>query len=392
MNILVVNCGSSSLKIQLFAVDRIRLTPLARGAVERIGPHASLVWCDGAERESRHERTIADWQTALADLVDLLRARGHAIDAIGHRVVHGGAYCEPTRINDAVVAAIEGARHFAPLHNGPSIEGIRAARTRFPATPMVAVFDTAFHAAMPPVAASYALPEELSHKLGVRRYGYHGIAHRSMSERYAAVTAANADALSIVTLQLGNGCSVAAVRARASVDTSMGFTPLDGLVMGTRSGDLDPAVITYLIREHGMSAEQVDEMLNRDSGLLGISGNSPDMSTLLDAESRGDERAHAAIELFCYRARKYIGAYMAVLGVPQAVVFGGGIGERSPEIRRRICEPIAPLGLVIDRVRNDQLDGREGRFHSDDSAIAAWVIPSNEERVIARDTHSVLVA
>ena len=392
VNVLVVNCGSSSLKVQLFSADRSHLTSFAWGAVERIGPHAVFVCCNDGERSTHYERATQDWQTALAALVDLLGESARSIDAIGHRVVHGGAYCEPTRIDDAVVAAIEGSRHFAPLHNGPSLEGIRAARSRFPATPMVAVFDTAFHASMPPVAASYALPHQLSLAYRLRRYGYHGIAHRSMSERYAELAGFAVDGLSIVTLQLGNGCSVAAVRGRGSVDTSMGFTPLEGLVMGTRSGDLDPAVVTYLCRECGMLPEQVDEMLNSQSGLLGVSGTSSDMAHLLDQEARGDERAHAAIELFCYRARKYIGAYMAVLGVPQAVVFGGGIGEHAPAVRRRITEPLAPLGIEIDIEANDALVGAEGRFSTDASRISAYVIPSDEERIIAKDTYDLLVA
>lgn len=390
MRILVVNCGSSSLKLRLFEVDGGQIRALADGAVERIGPEAALAFREG-ERVVRRTEAIGDWGAALGGLLHLLGDdRRVSIEGVGHRVVHGGALHQPAVIDDAVVAAIEGARRFAPLHNGPSLEGIRAARAHLPGVPMLAVFDTAFHAVMPDVAAQYALPWEVAERYGVRRYGYHGIAHRSMSERYAELTGTPPDDVSIITLQLGNGCSAAAVRGRGSIDTSMGFTPLEGLVMGTRSGDLDPAVVTYLVREHGMAAEEVDAMLNHRSGLLGVSGSSGDMAALLDAEARGDGRARAAVELFCYRARKQVGAYMAALGTVQAVVFGGGIGERAPEVRRRTVEPLAALGLRLDGGRNAAVVGAEGRISADDSALGVWVIPSDEERVIARDTHEVL--
>ena len=243
---------------------------------------------------------------------------------------------------------------------------------------------------MPDVAARYALPREVSADAGIRRYGYHGLAHRSMSERYAELAGIVLDDISIITLQLGNGCSAAAVRGRGSIDTSMGFTPLEGLVMGTRSGDLDPAVVLYLQRTRGMSPDDVDAMLNHRSGLLGVSGTSGDMAVLLNAEARGDTAAGAAIDLFCYRVRKYIGAYVAVLGSVQAVVFGGGIGEHAPKVRRRICEPLGKLGLTVDTERNAALTSGEGRFSTDGSAIAAYVIPSDEERIIAQETFDFL--
>ena len=393
VDILVVNCGSSSLKLRLLAVDARSATSRAEGAVEAIGPGAVLTLRVAGEREVRRAAPILDWHSALGQLLDLLGPEvREAIDGVGHRVVHGGTFTQPAVIDDSVVAAIAAARRLAPLHNGPSLEGIQAAREHLHGVPMVAVFDTAFHATMPAVAAEYALPQELSLKHGVRRYGYHGIAHRSMSERFAALTGRRPEDVSIVTLQLGNGCSAAAVRGRASLDTSMGFTPVEGLVMGTRPGDVDPAVITYLQREQGLSADEIDHLLNHESGLRGVSGTSSDMARLLAEEAQGHPRAHAAVELFCYRAQKYIGAYLAVLGRVQAVVFGGGIGERAPEVRRRICEPLAPLGISVDTERNAALTGGEGRFSSEASAIGAYVIPSDEARVIARDTYDVLSA
>jgi acetate kinase len=255
---------------------------------------------------------------------------------------------------------------------------------------MVAVFDTTFHNTLPQYASHYALPQELTLKHGLRRYGYHGIAHRSMTERYAELAGASPDSVSLITLQLGNGCSATAVRDGVSVDTSMGFTPLEGLMMGTRPGDVDPGALSYLLREAGVSAGELDDVLNHRSGLLGISGSSGDMAALLAEEAQGHPRAHDAIEMFCYRVRKYVGAYIAVLGRVDVIVFGGGIGERSPEIRRRICEPLEPLGVRLDGERNTALTGAEGRISTDESRIAAWVIPSDEERIIARDTFDLL--
>jgi acetate kinase len=391
MNILVVNCGSSSVKLRLLHADHARATPIADSSVERLGPEATLSARRANGEVVRRQESIEGWGLAIGTLLDVLgEGSPLRIDAIGHRVVQGGEFYEPTLIDDDVIAAIDRARHLAPLHNGPALDGIRAIRQRLPDTPMVAVFDTAFHASMPTEAAHYALPEEMAANWGLRRYGYHGIAHRSMSERFGELTRTPLDNVALVTLQLGNGCSAAAVRGRASIDTSMGFTPVEGLVMGTRPGDLDPSVVTYLQREHGVSPEDVETMLNHQSGLLGVSGTTADMAGLLEQEAQGHLRAHAAIEMFGYRVRKYIGAYVAVLGKTQAVVFGGGIGERSPEVRRRICEPLGVLGILIDRGANSSLLGTEGRFTADASPIAAWVISSDEERVIARDTYDTL--
>jgi acetate kinase len=391
MNVLSINCGSSSLKLRLVEIDARHATPLAEGAVEAIGPNAVVVFQTSGGPSVRNFEAIGDHGAALNRLLSLLgEEQRQQIDAVGHRVVHGGALLQPEIINDEILQAIDAARRFAPLHNGPSLEGIRAAQQHLHDVPMVAVFDTAFHGSMPAVAANYALPQELTIKHGLRRYGYHGIAHRSMAERYVELTQVPQPDVSIVTLQLGNGCSATAVQGGASIDTSMGFTPLEGLVMGTRPGDVDPSIVTYLQREQVMSPGDIDQMLNHSSGLLGMSGSSADMAALLDEEAQGYPRAHDAIELFCYRVRKYIGAYLAVLGQVQAVVFGGGIGERAPEIRRRICEPLRLIGLRIDAARNAALGGGEGKFSSDSSPIAAYVIPSDEQRIIARDTFDLL--
>ncbi len=390
MNVLTINCGSSSLKMRLCAVNESSVAALANGSVEAIGAGAVVTFETSGTSAARSPGPIRDYGTALRTLLDLLGSdHRQSIDAVGHRVVQGGSFAQPAVVDDEVLRAIDAGRRLAPLHNGPSLEGIVAARELLPDVPMVAVFDTTFHTAMPAAASHYALPQELTLKHGLRRYGYHGIAHRSMTERYAELTGTPHDGVCIITLQLGHGCSATAVSRGVSVDTSMGFTPLEGLVMGTRPGDVDPGVISYLLREAGVSVHDLDRILNQESGLLGISGSSADMATLLAEETQGHPRAHAAIEMFCYRVRKYIGAYLAVLAGAQAIVFGGGIGERSAEIRRRICEPLAPLGLGIDVEKNASLGG-EGSLHASGSRIAAYVIATDEERIIARDTYDVL--
>ncbi len=391
MNILTINCGSSSLKMRLCAVDELTARTLAEGAVEVLGVDAVVSFQVGDGLPSQTRTAIGDHAIAFRTLLDLLGDDlQRSIAGIGHRVVQGGVFSQPTVIDDVVLRAIDAGRAIAPLHNGPSLDGIVAAREHLPDIPMVAVFDSAFHATMPAVASQYALPNDVTLKYGLWRHGYHGIAHRSMTERYAELTGTPHDEVSIITLQLGSGCSATAVRAGVSVDTSMGFTPLEGLMMGTRPGDVDPGVLSYLLREAGVALEDLDHMLNRESGLLGVSGSSADMSVLLQEEAEGHPRARDAIELFCYRVRKYIGAYFAVLGHVQSVVFGGGIGERSPEIRRRICEPLEPLGLQLDSKRNATATGSERRLSHDGSPTSLWAIPSDEERIIARDTFDIL--
>jgi acetate kinase len=364
VNVLVLNCGSSSLKFQLLAMPAEER--LARGVVERI---------DG------------EYVDAVQRALDEAGARsGTRIDAVGHRIVHGGhRFTEAVVIDEEVTAALDALADLAPLHNGPGVAGIRAARAVLEArVPMVAAFDTAFHVTMPPRAARYALPYELAERHHVRRYGFHGLSYRYVTGRYASLTSTPVSRATFVALHLGNGCSAVAVRDGVSVDTSMGFTPLEGLVMGTRAGDVDPSVIGHLARAEGVAEAEVESWLNERSGLLGVSGRSGDMRDLLASEAN-DARAALAVDLFCYRARKYVGAYLAALGGAQAVVFTGGIGEHNPQVRRRICEDMAWCGLTLDERRNRATVGTEGVISADGAAVGAYVIPTDEELIIARD-------
>jgi acetate kinase len=385
MNVLALNCGSSSIKFRIFTFEGGAERRVAHGAVERIGDAATVAFAqeDGAtvnatERVADHAagvRRVLDWTSTVA-----------RIDAVGHRVVHGGArFTAPTPIDDAVIAEIEALERLAPLHNAPALAGIRFARTHLRGVPMVAVFDTAFHASLPDRAARYAIPWELAERHGIRRYGFHGTSYRSVLARYARLTGGASERARVVALHLGNGASITAVDGGRSVDTSMGLTPLEGLVMGTRSGDLDPAIVPYLVREEGVTAETAGRWLNERSGLLGLSGRSADVRDLLAAEPT-DTRARLALEIFCYRARKYVGSYFTVLGGADAVIFTGGIGEHSPEIRERIGHGLEWAGVAIDPVRNAAARGVEARISRDGGALGVWTIPTDEERVIAEDT------
>ncbi len=391
MRILTVNCGSSSLKLALCDVTTSDVRRISTVSVDAIGGDATISSHGGASRDgSRRPAVAAGHRAALDSSLDSLGSdHGLSVEAIGHRVVQGGRYVSPSVIDEPVTRAIREALPLAPLHNAPSLAGIEAAAARFPGTPMVAVFDSAFHATIPEVARRYALPEDIPLPGGIRRHGYHGIAHRSLVERYAAITREDPAGVTLVTLQLGSGCSAAAVRGGVSVDTSMGFTPLEGLVMGTRPGDVDPGALLYLLREGHITPEKLDVLLNHRSGLLALSGTTSDMSELLRLAAAGDERADIAIEVFCYRVRKYIGAYVAVLGNARAVVFGGGIA-RSPEIRRRICERLGVFGVTFDAAKNEALRDTEGALSAANGRMEAWFIPTDEERVIARDTFTVL--
>jgi acetate kinase len=312
------------------------------------------------------------------------------IRAVGHRVVHGGeAFAAPVEVTAEVERAIESHVDLAPLHNPPNLLGIRVARERLPHAIQVAVFDTAFHQTMPPRAFRYALPEELYRDARVRRYGFHGTSHRWVSLRAAERLGRPPGETNLVTCHLGNGCSMAAVERGRSIDTSMGLTPLEGLVMGTRSGDIDPAVVAYLERVRGMTVAEVDALLNKRSGLLGLSGRSNDLRVLLEAEAAGDAAARLAIDVYCYRIRKYVGAYLAALGTVHAVVFTAGVGENAPGIRARVLDGLEPLGLALDPDRNAAAIGREADVAGDDSPIRILVIPTNEELMIARDAWSV---
>jgi acetate kinase len=397
MKVLALNCGSSTLKFGLFKADVGRLTPLAGGSVDRIGDRGSVAFSTETGKVFRERSGVADHREAVEEVVRWLSSTGiltfDGIGAVGHRVVHGGTrFSGPALLDEASVEAIEWLQELAPLHNAPSLAAIRAAREALGSNvPMVATFDTAFHRTMPERASLYALPPELTGRHGIWRYGFHGLAHRYMAGRYAEVAGSPPDRTKLVTLQLGNGCSAAAVDGGRSVDTSMGLTPLEGLMMGTRSGDVDPSLAGFLAGREGVEVGEVEDWLNHRSGLLGVSGASGDMRELLEAESRGDERAALAVEMFVYRVRKQVGAYLAALGGADAVVFGGGIGEHAPEVRSRILAGMEWCGLVLDERANRWAVGTETRVGAADSRVQAYVIPVKEEEVIAGDAARLLL-
>ena len=396
MIILVLNCGSSSVKFQLietFSASTANHSDhkLAIGLVDRLGPNATLTLKLAGGNAGRAEKIAApDHEAAVRSIIDRLGLAGvggdgRSLDALGHRVVHGGdLFASAVAIDDSNLAKIESLNDLAPLHNPAALSGIYAARKIFgSAMPMAAVFDTAFHHTIPETAATYAIPAELAKKHGIRRYGFHGVAHQYSLLRYAELNSVAPAQVNLVTLHLGNGSSACAIRGGRSVDTSMGFTPLEGLVMGTRSGDLDPALVTYLARKENVGAEEVERWLNERSGLRGLSGISSDMRELI-AAYENDLRARLAVEVFCYRARKYLGAYLAALGGADAIVFSGGIGENAPLVREKICERMEWCGLSLDKDKNAAAIGAEGSISSASARIHAYVIPSDEEAIIAR--------
>jgi acetate kinase len=392
MEILVLNCGSSSVKYHLFEMEAER--DVAGGMVERIGQagaRASHRWEGGSAEQ---EVEVPDHRAALQHIRQVLHAHGgEGAAAVGHRVVHGGErFVQAALITPEVEQSIEECAALAPLHNPPNLVGIRAARQFFPQVPHVAVFDTAFHQTMPARAFLYPLPYELYQERRIRRYGFHGTSHRYVAVRAARLLGREPGGFTGITCHLGNGCSLTAVEEGRSVDTSMGFTPLEGVMMGTRSGDIDPAILFHLAAHADLSLPQLDQLLNRQSGLLGVSGVANDLRQVQEAASGGNGRAELALEIYAYRIRKYIGAYLAVLGRAQAVVFTGGVGEHSGQMRRRILEPLAGLGLVLDPERNrDEFSG-EREISAPGSPVSLLVIPTNEELVIARDTRDILLS
>jgi acetate kinase len=399
MLVLVINSGSSSIKFRLVHVVEkpgglLTTQPTGlQGAVKGIGSVASVEMMDRTTGRSAATLEIRDHTHALRVLLDHLADSPGKIEAVGHRVVHGGdQYVASTLITDQVEAGIDALSELAPLHNPSCLAGIRGARAAFGATlPMVAVFDTAFHQTMPDVAKQYALPVDLAERHRIRRYGFHGIAHSSLANGYAAYTGIPLEQVRLITLQLGNGCSVAAIAQGRSVETSMGFTPLEGLVMGTRSGDVDASIVSYLSEREKVEPAEVERWLNERSGLLGLSGRSNDMRELLRvAEQEHDKRADFAIDLFCYRVQKYLGAYLAVLDGADAVLFGGGIGENAPEIRERICRSMKWCGLELNRDLNRAAvglaPGHAAKISTDGSRLAAYVVAADEESWIARET------
>jgi len=399
VTILAFNCGSSSLKASLFDVASVDgvLTerPLCSIAIDRIGG-VSTVRTTGAGGDATSELVVADHATAVEIAFEQLDARMPSwldeLAAVGHRVVHGGSrFREAALLDGEATRYLDSLSELAPLHNAPALAAAARSGT-IPGVqvPAVAVFDTAFHRTMPDRAAQYAIPHELTTRHEVYRYGFHGLAHRDMAEQFARLQRGSGGEQRIVTLQLGNGCSVTAVRDGRSIDTSMGFTPLEGLVMGTRSGDIDPTVVTYLARREGVTVEEIGRRLSTRSGLLGVSGISADVRDLLRAEADGDGRAALALEMFCYRARKYLGAYMAALGGIDGVVFGGGIGEHASSIRARICAGMEWAGLEIDSTRNLAPADTGGLITTDDSRVKGYVVRVQEERLIARETFTFL--
>jgi acetate kinase len=404
MNVLVLNCGSSTVKFQLIATDldlinQNRDRRLARGVIERIGGE-SIITIRAEEGEQfrttaslRDIRAAVDYilRWATSDTSGISGVHTIAdIHAVGHRVVHGGErFTHSVAITEEVLRGIEDMIELAPLHNPANIKGIQAARELLgPGLPQVAVFDTAFHQSLPEVAYLYAIPYQFYRRYKIRRYGFHGTSHRYVAYRYRQIRAITRDQTNVITLHLGNGCSAAAIRNGDPVDTSMGMTPLEGLVMGTRAGDIDPAIIDFLAIKEGLSVHQIETMLNKQSGLIGISGLTNDMRELLEeAHENNDRRARLAIEIFCYRARKYIGAYLAAMNGADAVVFTGGIGENSPEVRAVICGGLEWLGLELDAELNIKCtNGCESVISTSGSRLAAYVIPTDEELLIARDT------
>ncbi len=408
MNVLVLNSGSSSLKFQVIATDMERIQQykddrVCRGEVEGIGGEAILKIRYRDQPGQTFTAPLRDVASTLEYLVRYIASDRSGVKeiqstadvhAVGHRVVHGGEqFKESARIDDQVLKGIEDCIDLAPLHNPNNIKGILAARELFgQAVPQVAVFDTSFHHSLPEQAYLYALPYHLYRRHRIRRYGFHGTSHRYVAFRYRALRGLTREQTNIVTLHLGNGCSAAAIQAGNPVDTSMGMTPLEGLVMGTRSGDLDPAIVNVIARKEGLSAPEVDTLLNTQSGLLGISGLTNDMRELqAELKEHDDRRVRLAIEMFCYRAKKYVGSFLAAMGGADAVIFTGGIGENSPDVRARICAGMEWAGLRLDAARNEQTSGREGKISTDDSKLLAYAIPTDEELLIARDTVRVIL-
>lgn len=404
MNVLVLNCGSATIKFQLIAteLDLIENNAdrrLARGVIERIGGESIIILQTEGGTPQKSTAAIRDVRAAIDFIVRWASSAESGIQeinavadvhAVGHRVVHGGeGFTRSVLINDVVLRGIEDCIDLAPLHNPANIKGILGARELFgPALPQVAVFDTAFHQTLPEHAYLYALPYQFYRRYRIRRYGFHGTSHRYVAYRYRQLCNLNREETNVITLHLGNGCSMAAIKGGNSIDTSMGLTPLEGLVMGTRCGDIDPAIVDFISAKEGLSARDADSLMNKQSGLLGISGLTNDMRELLAEEREmNDRRARLAIDIFCYRARKYIGSYLAAMGGADAIIFTGGIGENSAEVRARICDGLQWLGLELDSERNKLMSGgREGVISKDAFRLRAFVIPTDEELLIARDT------
>ena len=391
MNILVINCGSSSLKYQLINSETEGV--LAKGLCERIGIDGMLTYQpEGGEKEKSEIAMPTHTEAINAVLAALTNEKSGVIKslsevgAVGHRVVHGGEkFTSSCLINDESMKAIEECNDLAPLHNPANLIGSRACQELMPGVPMVAVFDTAFHQTMPDVAYTYGIPYEYYEKYKVRRYGFHGTSHSYVSKRTAEIVGKPYDQMKIIVCHLGNGASISAVNCGKSVDTSMGLTPLEGLVMGTRSGDLDPAIIDFVGKKEGLSLDEMNEVLNKKSGMLGISGVSSDGRDLEAAAETGNKRAQLALDVFDYRVIKYIGAYAAAMNGVDAIAFTAGIGENNIKMRKDVCSSLTYLGVKLDEEKNN-VRGEERIISADDSKVQVLLVPTNEELAIARET------
>jgi acetate kinase len=369
MNILALNSGSSSLKFKLF----------------QITPTAEIVLTEGTVEQLDLEGLLPAAQKVIE------KCRQFGIEAVGHRVVHGGArFTEPVQVTPEVIKDLHGLESLDPTHNPAEVALIETASKLLPKAPAVAVFDTAFHRTLPEVAWRYALPRDLADRLNLRRYGFHGLSHQYVSGKLLACLERDPEGSKVIVCHLGNGASVCALRDGKSVDTSMGLTPLEGLVMGTRSGDIDPGLLLYLLRTQEMTPETLDDLLNHRSGLLGLSGRSADVRELESAAQGGDAQAELALEIFAYRVCKYIGAYAAVLEGVDAVAFTGGIGQHSPTMRSRICRRLGFLGLSLDNGRNAGAGNEPTKISVDTCSVSVWMVPTDEELQIARETQKVL--
>lgn len=386
--IVVVNCGSSSVKIDAFDLEAKET--LWSGSVERVGTDKATLKAERGGSKSERALGSADHTAAVNALLDDVKAAGIEVHAVGHRVVHGGTrFSDSVVVTDDVVAAVEACVPLAPLHNPPNLKGLAAVRARLPGLTNVAVFDTAFHQTIPEAAWRYAIPRDIADAENLRRFGFHGTSHRYVAERAAAFFARPLESLRLVTLHLGNGCSACAIDGGKSVDTTMGMTPLEGLVMGTRSGDVDPAVVLHLARTRGI--DDAERLLNKGSGLLGLSGLSHDMRDLITAADDGNVAAAMAIDVFVRRARKTVGALACAMGGLDAIIFTGGIGENSPRVRAGVCDGLRVVGALLHERKNGASSSAERDLSTMDSRSRILVIPTDEERAIAQDVRRLLV-
>lgn len=397
MKIIVLNCGSSSIKYQMFNMSTEEV--LAKGVAEKIGLHGSFIKHETQDgRKIKLDGEILDHQQGIEYILGILKSDKYGciksfdeIDAVGHRVVHGGEkFSGSVLITDEVISKMNECIDLAPLHNPPNLKGISAMRAVLPNTPQVGTFDTAYHQTMPAKAYMYAIPYSLYNKHSIRRYGFHGSSHRFVAGQAAEMLNRDIKDLKLITCHLGNGASISAIKGGESVDTSMGLTPVEGLIMGTRTGDLDLGVLLYIMQKEEIDSHTANTLINKHSGMLGITGVSSDMREIEQAMEEGNERAKLGMEMYHYRIRKYIGAYAAAMGGVDAVIFTGGVGENGPETREEVCRDFEYMGLEIDPEKNNKQRGKKIFISKDSSRVAALVIPTNEELVIATDTMEIV--